>query len=78
MRHLKNYKLFEAISKPEPKYPVNYKCLDIEAVREQIEEKSGLDLSEIPCKGSKYGSMDIFRISCTLTVGFHTESSRLG
>lgn len=61
MKYLKSYKIYESgISKPIDKYPVNYKCVSVDAIIEKI-YKLGLDLTEIPCKGSKYGTMDFFR-----------------
>lgn len=60
MKHLTSFKLFESISKPEPKYPVNFKCLDIMSALLEIEKKFDLHLAEIPVKESKYGSMDFF------------------
>jgi len=63
MKHLKAFKLFENNdnNKPEPKYPVNFKCLDVMSAMNEIEKKFGFHLTEVPAKGSKYGTMNFFR-----------------
>jgi len=62
MKHIKSYKIFESstVTGPQPRYPVDYKCLDITTALEEI-RTGGLDLCEIPCVESKYGKMDFFR-----------------
>ena len=60
MNFLKSFKVFESFSKPEMKYPINYKCLDIMAAMYEIDDKFQLHLTEIPAKNSKYGTMNFF------------------
>ena len=62
MRHIKSYKIYESeINKPIMKYPVGYKCMDIDSVRDRLIKVYDLDLYEIPCVESKYGTMNFFR-----------------
>ena len=61
MKYLKPYKLYENnYYRPTAKHPVPYKCLDIMTALEEIEHKYGFHLTEIPSKGSKYGTMNFF------------------
>lgn len=60
IKKFKNYKIFESYSKPEPKYPVNYKCLDLSIASKEIEHEYGFNLYDVPAPGSKYGNMNFY------------------
>lgn len=62
MKYIRPFKINESqFDKPEAKYPVNYKCVDIMSVMYELEKNHGIQLTGIPAKGSKYGTMDFFR-----------------
>lgn len=60
MKHLKPFKILESYSKPEPKYPVGYKCLDTISAEKEIKEIFNIELTEIKSPGSRYGTENFY------------------